>query len=110
MKIKKKMTAGKIVLDGGSHHLDRNVLEHVQRKRQEQENSICSKQMKDDLGYLKMCYEADKVKETYGDIAVEKWRRKDKIVAYIKPLKCNGNGAMSSLRRDVEKQCYEWKD
>ena len=35
MRIKKKMTAGRLVLDGGSQHLDQNVLDYVQRRRLE---------------------------------------------------------------------------
>ena len=33
LKIQKKLTAGKLVLDGCSYHLDHNVLQHVERRR-----------------------------------------------------------------------------
>ena len=109
LKIKKKMTAGKLVLDGGSHHLDRNVLEHVQRKRHELEAMETKKQRKADLDYLKQCYFADKVKALYDGVAVQKWKRRDDIVVYLKPLKRNSDGAMPSSRKDLEKTFDEWK-
>ena len=110
MKIHKKMTAGRLVLDGQSHHLDRNVLDHVNRKRCELENNIIEKQRRADFEYLKHCYAADKVIERYGDVGVEKQKRRDEIVAYLKSLKGSKDSAMPSSRKAIEKRFYEWKD
>ena len=109
MKIKKKMTAGKLVLEGGSHHLDKNVLEHVQRKRQELEDVALEKRRKDNIEYMKLCFAADKVLASYGDIPVCKWKRRDEIVTVLRPLKRNGDAAMPSSRQGVEKRFQEWK-
>ena len=110
MRIKKKLTAGKLVLDGGSHHLDRNVLDHVQQKRQEMEAETIAKRRKDDFEYLKLCHAADVVIKNYGDTPIEKWRRRDEIVAVLRPLKRDGDKALPTSRKDTEKRYYEYKD
>ena len=104
------MTAGKLVLEGGSHSLDRNVLDFVQRKKVEMDATLLAKQRKDDLDYLKSCHEADQVIARYSGVPVNKWRRKDEIVTYIKPVKRSGDAAMPSSRSEVEKRFNEWKD
>ena len=110
MRIKKKLTAGKLVLDGGSHSLDRNVLDFVRRKRVETETVALAKRRKEDLEYMKSCIEADDIAKKYGDTHVSKWRRRDEIVTYIKPLKRAGDAAMPSSRSGVEERYHEWKD
>ena len=110
MRIKKKLTAGKLVLDGGSHSLDCNVLDFVRRKRVETETVALAKRRKDDLEYMKSCIEADDIAKKYGDTHVSKWRRRDEIVTYIKPLKRAGDAAMPSSRSGVEERYHEWKD
>ena len=84
LKIQKKLTAGKLVLNGRSYHLDHTVLEHVERRRELLLEEKNEKKKKEELEYLKMCYHADKILETYGaDSDVSKWKRKEDIVTYI---------------------------
>ena len=110
MKIRKKLTAGKLVLEGRSHHLDQTVLEHVQRKRKEAEEELYKKGRKDDLDYMKLCYYADKIIAKYGDADVKLWKNKNDIVTYLKPLKRSGDSAMPLSRAGVEERFNAWKD
>ena len=108
MKIRKRLTAGKLVLEGGSHHLDVDVLDHVRRRRQEVEDAAISRQRKVDLEYLKQCYFADKILASYGHTKVELWKRKEDIVTYIKPLKRPGDSALPTSRSAAEQRFHEW--
>ena len=110
MKIQKKLTAGKLVLQGGSHHLDHSVLEHVERRHREEAESLYARRERDELEYMKWCYKADQVIEMYGDIDVAKWKKKEHINAYLRPLKRNGDPAMPSTRKEAEQRYREWKD
>ena len=109
LKIQKKLTAGKLVLDGGSHHLDENVLAHVERRRKEQEEAVYNRRQREDLEYMKWCYKADEVIDRYGDTDVSKWKKKDEIIAYLRPLKRNGDSALPVSRRDAEQRYRDWQ-
>ena len=108
MKIQKKLTAGKLVLEGRSHHLDLTVLEHVQRRTLEREQQAHEKKQKNQLEYLKMCFFADKIKEFYGETDVSKWKRKDEIAAYLKPLRQPDDSKMPIKRKDLEERYHSW--
>ena len=107
--IKKRMTAGKLVLDGRSYHLDMNVLKHVRSRRIEVQLEAVEKRRKADLEYLQQCYKATKVLEKYGNLDVRKWKRKEDIVTLLKPLKRTGDTAMPIKRADIERRYEDWK-
>ena len=108
LKIQKKLTAGKLVLDGRSHHLDHTVLDHVRRKTLEREEEAINKRNKSQLNYLKQCHYADKVWSKNKDLDVSKWKRKDDIITYLKPLKNKDDGKFPSLRKDIERVYNDW--
>ena len=108
MKIRKKLTAGKLVLEGGSHHLDMHVLDHVRRRRDEVEEAAIAKRRKNDFEYLKQCYFADKIMALYGHTNVKLWRRKEDIITYIKPLKNGDDKALPTWRSEAERRFHEW--
>ena len=60
LSIAKKMTAGKLVLEGRSFHLNEHVLEQAQRRQDEKLQKINEKKKKADLIYLELCDKADK--------------------------------------------------
>ena len=68
-----------------------------------------AKRRKDELDYVKLCHEADVVICEYGDTPINKWRRQKDIVAYLRPLKRAGDGAMPTSRSAIEKRYHEWK-
>ena len=109
LKIQKKLTTGKLVLDGRSHHLDYTMLEHVQCHTLEREQEEHNKKQKSQLEYMKLCYYADKVKELYADTDVLKWKRKEDIATYLKPLRLPEDGRMPVKRKDLETQYSLWR-
>ena len=109
MAIAKKMTAGKLVLEGRSHHLDGNVLEHVWKRRREQEVYKVEKRRKLDLEFKQNCHVADKVLKKYEGVQIKDWKRMNEIVAVLKPLKRDGDAAMPTKRSSVEERYHEWK-
>ena len=109
MKIQKKLTAGKLVLEGGSYHLDETVLQHVERRRKQQEEEAYFRRQRDHLEYMKWCHNADRIMEKYGGIDVSKWKKKDDIITYLKPLKQSGDKAMPTSRKGVEQRFREWR-
>ena len=111
MKIQKKLTAGKLVLEGRCYHLDLTVLEHVEKRRAEKVQEINEKKQKEELEYLKLCYHADCILQRYGgNTDVSKWKRKDDIITYLKPLKRSGDPGMTLNRAEAEQRFEEWKD
>ena len=40
---------------------------------------------------------------------VLKWRNKDDIATYIKPLKCEGDKAMPTRRAEIELRYLQWR-
>lgn len=102
LKISKKLTAGKLVIDGQSYHLDENVLEQVQRRKKQIETKEKNKNEKDLLDYLIMCHKANEVKLKYTGIPISDWKRKDEIVTYLRPLKRDGDSAIPNNRWGVE--------
>ena len=41
---------------------------------------------------------------------VSKWRKKEHIITYIKPLKCDGDSAMPTTRCGANEHFCEWQD
>ena len=109
LKIQKKLTTRKLVLDGRSYHLDHNVLQHVKRRRKQLETIKFEKQQKDELEYMKSCFKADRVLQKYGTDYVSKGKRKDDIVTYLKPLKRDGDNAIPKSHKAVEERYLNWK-
>ena len=67
------------------------------------------KKQKEELEYMKLCFKADRVLEKYQTDDVAKWKRKEDIVTYLKPLKKDGDEAMPKSRKGVEKRYSIWK-
>ena len=90
LSIAKKMTAGKLVLEGRSFHLNEHVLEQAQRRQDEKLQKINEKKKKADLIYLELCDKADKAYARNSNCDdVSKWKNSKDILAVIRPLKNN---------------------
>ena len=110
MKIQKKLTAGKLVLDGRSYHLDRTVLEQVERRHKAIEKTQKDKKNKEILDFMITCYKADKLVQKYKDMDIVDWKRKDEILTFLKPLRVEGDEPFPKTRKEVERRFNEWKD
>ena len=60
---------------------------------------------------MKMCYHADRILDSYGgNMDVKKWKKKEDIITYLKPLKRSGDPGMSMNRATAEERFQEWKE
>ena len=60
--ITKRMTAGKLVVDGCSFHLNDYVLQQVQHKQDEIAKKADDNRKRDELKFMIDCYKADEAK------------------------------------------------
>ena len=93
--------AGKLVLDSKSHHLDQTVLNHVQCQVLERKEEAIKKRNKEQLSYMKLCYNADKILEKNDNQDVSKWKRKDDIITNLKLLKRKEDTKFPLLCKDM---------
>ena len=108
--IKKKMTAGKLVLEGRSFHLGKTVLEHAEYRNNQLKDQIKEKQQKADFAYLELCRKADEAIERNKLVSdPSQWKNSKDILTLLKPLKINGDIQLPTRKIDIIK-CYEsWK-
>ena len=110
LSILKKMTAGKLVLEGRSFHLNMDVLQQAEMRNAEKQQALADKQKKNDFAYLDLCSKADEVcwrNRLCGE--PDQWKSCRDILAYIKPLKMNGDRPLPTRRRDIIQRYHEWK-
>ena len=108
--IKKKITAGKLVLEGRRFALDKNVLEHAESEHQKKQKNDRLRKEKVDFDYLKWCHEADQAFfRNQHEKDVTKWKSMKDIKTYIKPLKQKGDKALPSRKGDIIKRYLEWR-
>ena len=68
------------------------------------------KKRRDELTYMVNCHKADIAIEKYGvDSDILKWKNKNDIVAYLKPLKTKDDSRMPSDRGSIEKRYSLWR-
>ena len=102
------MTAGKLVLEGGSFILDSSVYDHGERKRMLQREAEADDRRKKDLEYMKSCYFADMALNRMKTLDVKKWRNMHLIKAYLRPLRIDGDAAMPGKRDALELRFLQW--
>ena len=110
MNITRRLTAGRLTIEGRHYHLDKNVLEFVQRRELQLQTDQLEKRRKEDLNYLKLCYKADEAIMNQKSCNVLKWTNKEDIVAFICPLKVKGDKAMPTARKEIELQYLQWRN
>ena len=108
--ITKKMTAGKLVLDGGSFILDSSVYEQGERKKKLLWEAEARDRKKKDLEFMKTCYHADKIVARIGTMDVKKWRNMHLIKAYLRSLRVDGDPALPGKREALELRFLQWHD
>ena len=110
LKIAKKMTAGKLVLEARCFHLNQHVLEQAEERNNEKEQQMKEKQRKTDFQYLELCAKADEAiarNRHFDDVS--KWKRSKDILAVIRPLKRSNDVPLPTRRSEIIK-CYNaWK-
>ena len=107
--INRRMTAGRLTIEGRHYHLDQNVLDHVRRRQAQQDAEDGQKRRKEELHYLKLCYKADQaLARQGGSLDVKKWSNLSDIATYIKPLKEPGDSTMPKKRNKLEQRFNSW--
>ena len=75
----------------------------------EKEQQQHEKKQKNQLEYLKLFYYANRIKELYGDTDVSKWKHKDDITTYLKPLRTADDSKMPVKRKELEERYNSWR-
>ena len=106
--ISKRMTAGKLVIDGGSFHLNKDVLDQAENREKKRDEAERDARRKEDFKYLCHCHLADLalIKNTSPDPS--KWRTSSDLVDYLRPLRLKEDPAMPTKRSDLELRFLQW--
>ena len=108
-KVKKKMTAGRMVLELRQYGLKGNILDQMREIDKKNKDEDIEKERRAELAYMKLCYRADKAIEKNGNEDVLKWRSKADMLAYLKPLKRTDEPTLPSERGEIEAIFCLWK-
>ena len=107
--IAKQMTAGKLVLEGRSFHLNQDVLDQAEMRHAQKEESKREKQRKNDLNYLDICSKADDAYLRNSNCPdPTKWKNSKDILAIIRPLKEDGDKPLPTRRKHIIQRYKEW--
>ena len=106
--ITKRMTAGKLVVDGGSFHLNDYVLQQVQLKNDEIVKKAEDNRKRDELKFMIDCYKADEAIKRNNTPDVRKWKSASDIKDYLRPLRKKDDTGMPSKRGDLELRFLQW--
>ena len=107
--ITKKMTAGKLVIEGGSFALDDDVLMQGETREMKALEALGDKRRADDLKNLQQCYKADRAYESNNTPNVTKWRSMKQIKSYLTPLKQDGDPRWPKSRDKLEVRYFQWQ-
>ena len=111
MSITKKMTAGKLVLEGRCFHLNRNVLDQSEKRHKTKQAEIESKVRINEMAYIELCKKADNAKDrNKNESDPSKWPNYKDILTYIKPLKRSGDKPLPTRREDIIKRYHQYKN
>ena len=109
-KINRTLTSGKMTLNVRKYHLDFNIHDHVKHINDEKKVVELAKKRKDELTYMVNCHKADMAIRKYGvESNILKWKNKNDILAYLKPLKTKVDSKMPSDRASIEKRYLLWR-
>ena len=110
LSIAKRMTAGKLVLDGRCFHLNGHVLEQAEQRHNQKQQELKEKQKKADFIYLELCAKADDaIRRNSHCSEVSKWKRSRDILAFIRPLKTIDDNALPTRRSEIINRYNQWK-
>ena len=110
MAIKKRVTAGRLVLKGRSFALNKDVLQHSEDvEKQKLGIEEAAKESKD-LAYLEICAKADlAMLENNTILDISKWKKAKDILYVVKSLRLDGDPAMPTKRDDIVRRYNETK-
>ena len=110
MSITKKMTAGKLVVECGSFHLDKDVLNQAQSRQDKQAEKEAEQRLKEEFKYIVDCHKADLAFNRNNTLNVKEWKSSADILAYLQPLRRKDDPAMPTKRLDLEGRFYQWSE
>ena len=96
------MTAGKLVVKGGSFHLNKLVLQQAEKRNADINKKIPELRKCDELKYLIDCHKANEAYERNKTYNAKKWRSASKIQDFLRPLRLKSDSTMPLKRNDLE--------
>ena len=96
------MTAGKLVVECGSFHLDKNVLIQAKNRQIKQWGKETDQRCKDELKHIVDCHKADILLSRNNTSDPSKWRTSGDLLACLRLLKRNNDPAMPTKRANLE--------
>ena len=106
--ITKKMTAGKLVVEGGCFHLNEDVLDQAMKRQLEAQKKLDDNRKRDEAKYMIDCYKADRAMARNDTLDVSKWRSISDIRDYLRPLRRKDDTAMPLKRDGLETRFFQW--
>ena len=110
LSIAKKMTAGKLVLEGRTFRLNETVLQQAKQRQAERMADLTKKQKKKCFTYLDMCRKADEaILRNRHEEDPRRWKNAKDILALIRPLKMVGDKSLPTKRKDIIRRYEQYK-
>ena len=108
--ITKCMTAGKLVVEAGSFHLNEDVLQQAELRLLQQVEKENNARIRDEAKYMIDCYKADRALDRNVTADVSKWKKSSDIVDHLRPLRHKDDKAMPTKRADLELRYLQWNN
>ena len=110
LSIAKKMTAGKLVLEGRTFRLNETVLQQVKQRQAERMAEFTTKHKKKCFTYLDMCRKADEaILRNHREEDPRRWKNTKDILALIRPLKMVGDKPLPTRRKEIIRRYEQYK-
>lgn len=81
------MTAGKLVIEGGSFHLNKLVLDQAEIRNTELNNNIAQSKQQEELKHLIDCCKTNETFEQNKTCNVNNWKTAHDICDFLRPLR-----------------------
>ena len=104
------MTAGKLVVQAGSFHLNEYILEQAEHRYMELAAKERDNRKRDELKYYIDCYKVDQAWKRNNTSDVKKWKLASDICDYLRPLRQKDVTAMPLKRDGLESRFLQWNN
>ena len=108
--ITKKMTAGKLVVEGGSFHLNEDVLKQALKRELELQKKQDDNRKQDEAKYYIDCYKADQALACNDTADMKKWKSSSDIRDYLCPLRHKDDTEMPLRQEGLELRFLQWNN
>lgn len=102
LSIKKKMTAGKLVVECRSFHLNKNVLTQAENRQIKQREKEAGQRCKDKFKYMIDCHKAGITLSRNNNSDPSTWKTSGDLLPYLRLLKRNDDSVMPTKRAHLE--------